>query len=62
MEKVTLEVPKEHAEEVAEFFNEVLLDEDYANSFKTVVFAIINDNNSVADNLSIFKECIDGQH
>jgi uncharacterized protein (TIGR02452 family) len=48
--------------EVAEFFNEVLLDEDYAIEFKTVVFAIINDNNSVADNLSIFKECIDGQH
>lgn len=47
--------------EVAEMFNEVLLDEGYVDSFKGVVFAIINDKNSVADNLSIFKDCIDGQ-
>ena len=55
MEKVTLEVPKEHAEEVAEFFNEVLLDEDYANSFKTVVFAIIKTNTITCPHCG--KEC-----
>jgi len=44
--------------EVSEMFNEVLIDEGYAQLFKGVVFAIINDNNSVADNLSIFKEYI----
>ena len=48
--------------EITEIFNEVLLDEGYADSFKQVVFAIINDKNSVADNLSIFKIWIDGQN
>lgn len=37
-------------------FYDVLYKEDYATLFKQTVFAIINDKNSVDDNLNIFKE------
>jgi len=42
--------------DMADAFAQVLIDEGYERLFDQVVFAIINDNNSVADNLSIFKD------
>jgi uncharacterized protein (TIGR02452 family) len=45
--------------DVSEIFKEVLFYEGYVNLFDGVIFAIINDKNSVADNLSIFKDCFD---
>lgn len=41
---------------VAHFFNHILF--KYKNSFKNVIFAIINDQNSVKDNYTIFNELI----
>jgi len=45
--------------DMADAFAEVLIDEGYDRLFTQVVFAIINDSNSVADNLSIFKDVFD---
>lgn len=42
--------------DIADAFAEVLVDEGYERLFKQVVFAIINDSNSVANNVEIFKE------
>ena len=42
--------------DISEAFYEVLVDEGYERLFTQVVFAIINDNNSVANNLEIFKD------
>jgi len=44
--------------EMAEMFKQVLIDEKYATKFKKVVFAIINDQNSVDDNYSKFSEVL----
>jgi uncharacterized protein (TIGR02452 family) len=44
--------------EIADAFYGVLVDEEYERLFEQVVFAIINDNNSVANNIEIFKEVL----
>ena len=49
---------KNNPVDIADAFYEVLVDEGYERLFKQVVFAIINDSNSVGDNLSIFKEVL----
>lgn len=43
---------------MAQFFKQVLINEKYASLYKTVVFAIINDHNSVGSNYEIFSEIL----
>lgn len=50
---------KNDPNDVAEIFYEVLVLERYMFIFDQVVFAIINDNNSVANNYEIFKDVFD---
>lgn len=45
--------------DIADAFYDVLVIEEYERLFEQVVFAIINDNNSVGNNLKIFKEVFD---
>jgi uncharacterized protein (TIGR02452 family) len=40
---------------MAQYFSEVLVGEGYNLNFKNVVFAIINDHNSVGNNFEIFN-------
>jgi uncharacterized protein (TIGR02452 family) len=47
---------KNNPNEVAELFYEVLICEGYKDVFKQVIFAIINDENSVGDNYDIFRK------
>lgn len=42
--------------EMSKMFYDVLVNEFYSNKFKTVVFAIINDHNSVDDNFNVFSK------
>ena len=46
---------KNNPENISDFFYDILIYEGYANYFDNVVFAIINDHNSVNDNYNIFK-------
>lgn len=46
---------KNDPEKMSNYFYDILLREGYANYFSNVVFAIINDHNSVANNYIIFK-------
>ena len=48
---------KNNPVQIATFFKEVL-DEGYNSYFDNVVFAIINDHNSVDNNLEIFKSIL----
>jgi uncharacterized protein (TIGR02452 family) len=43
---------------ISQYFMDVLIGEGYNLNFNKVVFAIINDHNSVDDNLEIFKSNI----
>lgn len=43
---------------MANMFKDVLLEEGYASQFKNVVFAIIDDHNSVGNNYDIFENTI----
>lgn len=49
---------KNNPVQIANFFKEVL-DEGYNSYFDNVVFAIINDHNSVDNNLEIFKSILE---
>jgi uncharacterized protein (TIGR02452 family) len=49
---------KNDPNEVARMFKEVLIDEHYARLFIKIVFAVINDRNSVADNYQIFYDTL----
>lgn len=40
---------------MSSLFKEILIDEGYASLYDKVIFAIINDHNSVSNNYSIFK-------
>ena len=44
--------------EVASMFRKVLIKENYGGLFKNVIFAIINDSNSVDDNFNVFKNIL----
>lgn len=46
---------KNDPEQMSEFFHDILIKQSYSKYFENVVFAIINDHNSVGDNLNIFK-------
>jgi uncharacterized protein (TIGR02452 family) len=46
-------------EVISGYFNEVLVSECYSQLFNKVIFAIINDENSVGNNFEIFKNCLD---
>ena len=43
---------------IATWFKEILT-EGYYKSFKNVIFAVINDHNSVSNNYQIFKNIIE---
>lgn len=43
---------------MAELFKEILIEEGYADLYERVIFAIINDHNSVGNNFSIFKNIL----
>ncbi len=43
---------------MAKYFKEVLVNEGYANMYDNVIFAIINDHNSVGSNYEIFKKIL----
>ena len=45
---------------MSKFFKEVLIDETYSTLFDNVVFAIINDHNSVGNNFDIFNDTFKG--
>jgi uncharacterized protein (TIGR02452 family) len=45
---------KNHPKEVAEFFKKVLNEENYGVKFERIVFAVIDDKNSVDSNYDIF--------
>jgi len=47
---------KNNPEIISNLFYNILVTNGYADLFKNVVFAIINDNNSVGDNFDIFDE------
>lgn len=47
---------KNDPEIMSKFFREILVDEGYAKLYDNVIFAIINDHNSVANNYSIFQK------
>lgn len=53
---------KNDPENVAGFFKKVINEKiegfSFRNAFKNIVFAIINDRNSVGDNYSVFKNCL----
>ena len=42
-------------EHISEFFYDILVNESYSKYFENVVFAIINDHNSVSNNFEIFN-------
>lgn len=44
---------------MASMFREILVNEGYGTYFKNVVFAIINDRNSVGNNYEIFKNILE---
>lgn len=47
---------KNNPEIIANLFQEILYKEKYITKYKNIVFAIINDGNSVGDNYTIFKD------
>ena len=40
---------------MSDMFSQILIDEGYSSFYDNVIFAIINDHNSVGNNYSIFK-------
>lgn len=49
-------VYKNDPEKMSEYFREVLVDEGYSSLYDKVIFAIINDHNSVGNNFDIFSK------
>jgi uncharacterized protein (TIGR02452 family) len=47
---------KNNPHDISELFHTVLISEGYGYFFRKVIFAVINDHNSVANNYEIFKE------
>ena len=43
---------------ISEYFREILVDEGYASLYDKVIFAIINDHNSVGNNYDIFEKTL----
>lgn len=50
---------KNEPEQIASMFREILVNEGYGTYFKNVVFAIINDRNSIGNNYEIFKNILE---
>lgn len=44
---------------MSQYFYDILITEGYSNKFEKVIFAIINDNNSIKNNFKIFKDTFD---
>jgi uncharacterized protein (TIGR02452 family) len=51
---------KNDPETISLYFHEVLVQECYSGLFNQVVFAIINDHNSVGNNFGIFNNQFNG--
>ena len=51
-------VYKNDPEKMAGYFNDVVIGEGYHSLYDNVIFAIINDNNSVGNNFEIFKRIL----
>jgi uncharacterized protein (TIGR02452 family) len=49
---------KNDPQTIANFFHEILVLEEYKYMFNKVIFAVINDNNSVGNNYEIFKNIL----
>ena len=47
---------------ISGYFHEVLVSECYSSLFNKVIFAIINDENSVGNNYEIFKNRLDNSY
>lgn len=47
---------KNPPEEMAKWWHEVICEQEFYNRFRKIVFAILNDNNSVSNNYKIFKK------
>lgn len=47
---------KNPPEEIAKWWHEVIDEIEFHNRFKKIVFAILNDNNSVSNNYEVFKK------
>jgi uncharacterized protein (TIGR02452 family) len=44
--------------DIAQYFKEIIIDENYGSLYKSIIFAIINDHNSVDNNLKIFSDVL----
>ncbi len=49
---------KNDPEKMAQYFKDILIGEGYANLYKKIIFAVINDHNSVANNYEIFNRIL----
>lgn len=47
---------KNPPEEIAKWWHEILLETEFYNRFKKIVFAVLNDKNSVSNNYKVFKK------
>jgi hypothetical protein len=46
---------KNDPEKVAQYFKDAIIGEGYGSLYKKIIFAVINDHNSVANNYEIFN-------
>jgi uncharacterized protein (TIGR02452 family) len=44
--------------DITTYFKEVIVEENYGSLYKEIIFAVINDHNSVDNNLKIFTDIL----
>lgn len=44
--------------EIAQYFKSIIFDENYGSLYKNIIFAVINDHNSVDNNYKIFRDIL----
>lgn len=44
--------------DIAKYFKEIIIDENYGSLYKNIIFSIINDHNSVDNNYKIFSDIL----
>lgn len=49
---------KNDPNKIAKYFKEVIVDEGYGSNYKKIIFAVINDHNSVDNNYEIFNRIL----
>lgn len=51
---------KNPPEEIAKWWHEIIFESEFRDRFKKIVFAVLNDKNSVSNNYKVFKKEFDG--